>query len=404
MAFPWLDVVHNALQQWTTPFYVNAWTPVRDAVEELQALSTLGMPVRHWLSVKTQPVKPLMIAWQRELGFGAEVISLFELLAAREAGFSRDSILLNGMAKHTWLPEDMPGLRLHFDSPAEARMIGAERLKNYRLGARCQIETGHNAGDPTIGGQFGMLTSELEQTVEFLRPHGLFLEGLHFHMRSSITDPETYAAALRRALAMGEEAGITPSYVDLGGGFPSPGESILDGGRWVPDQLPIDGLVSALKPILESHPSIREVWFENGRFITSRSGVLVIKVLEVKERAGCRYLICDGGRTNHALPSDWQDHAIETLPARSGPKVDTVVVGPTCTAYDRLVRRPLPQDLGVGDYLIWFNAGAYHLSWETRFSRGLANVIWCDERMQLSLARSAEEFMEWWDCWDGKTR
>ena len=283
-------------------------------------------------------------------------------------------------------------------------MIGAERLKNYRLGARCQIETGHNAGDPTIGGQFGMLTSELEQTVEFLRPHGLFLEGLHFHMRSSITDPETYAAALRRALAMGEEAGITPSYVDLGGGFPSPGESILDGGRWVPDQLPIDGLVSALKPILESHPSIREVWFENGRFITSRSGVLVIKVLEVKERAGCRYLICDGGRTNHALPSDWQDHAIETLPSRSGPKVDTVVVGPTCTAYDRLVRRPLPQDLGVGDYLIWFNAGAYHLSWETRFSRGLANVIWCDERMQLSLARSAEEFMEWWDCWDGKTR
>ena len=61
------------------------------------------MPVRHWLSVKTQPVKPLMIAWHREFGLGAEVISLFELLAAREVGFSVDSILLNGMAKHAWL-------------------------------------------------------------------------------------------------------------------------------------------------------------------------------------------------------------------------------------------------------------------------------------------------------------
>jgi hypothetical protein len=48
------------------------------------------------------------------------------------------------------------------------------------------------------------------------------------------------------------------------------------------------------------------------------------------------------------MPSDWQNHAIETLPARSGQKADAVVVGPTCTAYDRLVRRPLPKDLGVG--------------------------------------------------------
>jgi diaminopimelate decarboxylase len=399
MAFPWLDVVRDALRSWSAPFYINAWLPVREAVEELQSLSALGLPVRHWLSVKTQTVKPLMIGWQREFGFGAEVISRFELLAAREAGFPEESILVNGMAKHAWLPEDIPGLRLHLDSPAEARALGTDRLKRYRLGARCHIETGHKSDDPTIGGQFGMLPSELVQTVEYLRPHGLSLEGLHFHLRSSITDPQTYASALQRALTMGQQAGITPSYVDLGGGFPSPGESIWDGRRWIPDQLPVGRLVNALKPILKSHPSIREVWFENGRFMTSRSGVLVIKVLEVKERAGCRYLICDGGRTNHALPSDGQNHAIETLPARSGQKVDTIVVGPTCTAYDRLVRRPLPKDLGVGDYLIWFNAGAYHLSWETRFSQGLAKLIWCDEQMRLSLARSAEEFPDWWALW-----
>jgi diaminopimelate decarboxylase len=399
MAFPWLNVVRDALQRWTTPFYINAWLPVREAVQELQSLSALGLPVRHWLSVKTQPVKPLMIGWQREFGYGAEVISRFELLAAKQAGFSADSILVNGMAKHSWLPEDMQGLRLHFDSLAEVRAIGPERLKNYLLGARCHIETGHDSRDPTIGGQFGMLASELQETVEYLRPHGLGLQGLHFHLRSSISEPQTYAAALQHALAIGQQAGIAPSYVDLGGGFPSPGESIWDGSRWIPDQLPVDDLVSALKPILQSHPSIREVWFENGRFITSRSGVLVLKVLEVKERLGCRYLICDGGRTNHALPSDWQDHAIETLPEGSGQKIDTVVCGPTCTAYDRLVRRPLPEDLGVGDYLIWFNAGAYHLSWETRFSHGLAKVIWCDERMQLDLARSAEDFAGWWGLW-----
>jgi diaminopimelate decarboxylase len=89
--------------------------------------------------------------------------------------------------------------------------------------------------------------------------------------------------------------------------------------------------------------------------MTSRSGVLVLKVLEIKERLGCRFLLCDGGRTNYALPSDWQYPAIETIPRRSGPEKLTIVCGPSCTAYDRLARRPLPGDLSVGDYLIWFS-------------------------------------------------
>ncbi len=398
-SFPWLDVIKQALKNWPTPFYLNAWSPVREALDELAPLSGLGVPVRHWLSVKTQPVKPLLVTWGRELGFGAEVISRFELFAAREAGFDGGNILVNGVAKHSWLPRDLRGLRLHFDSPEEAEAIGPEGLRPHRLGARCHIESGHDPSDPTIGGQFGMLPSELAQTGDFLRRHGLALEGLHFHLRSSITDPQTYASALERALAMGRAAGIEPTYVDCGGGFPSPGEAIWDGRRWLPDQLSIPDLVLKLKPILQRHPSISEVWFENGRFLTSRSGVLVLKVLEIKERLGCRFLLCDGGRTNHALPADWQYHAVETIPRRSGPDVLTIVCGPTCTAYDRLLRRPMPADVSVGDHLIWFNAGAYHISWETRFSQGLATVIWCDERMRLSLARPAEDSAAWWGSW-----
>jgi diaminopimelate decarboxylase len=398
-AFPWHEVITEALRTWRTPFYINAWLPVREALEGLAPLSQLGVPVRHWLSVKTQPVKPLLVAWGRQLGLGAEVISPFELHAVRSAGFAASDILLNGVAKHAWLPADIQGLRLHLDSLTEAKTIGPERLKGHRLGARCFIESGHSADDPTVGGQFGMLGAELQETSDFLRRHGLALEGLHFHLRSSITDADTYAAALERTLAMGQAVGIAPRYVDCGGGFPSPGEAIWDGHRWLPDQLSLPDLVSKLAPIVRRHPSIAEVWFENGRHLTSRSGVLVLKVLEIKERLGCRFVLCDGGRTNHALVSDWQYHAIETLPRRSGPHTPTIVCGPTCTAYDRLTRRPLPEDLSVGDYLIWFNAGAYHLSWETRFSHGLATVLWCDEQMRLSEARTAEDAAAWWGSW-----
>jgi hypothetical protein len=59
----------------------------------------------------------------------------------------------------------------------------------------------------------------------------------------------------------------------------------------------------------------------------------------------------------------------------------------------------LPNDIKIGDRLVWLNAGAYHIPWETRFSYGLAAVIWCDEAGQLSLAREAEDFQSWWGQW-----
>jgi hypothetical protein len=45
-------------------------------------------------------------------------------------------------------------------------------------------------------------------------------------------------------------------------------------------------------------------------------------------------------------------------------------------AFDQLVRKPLPRSLKPGDALLWLDAGAYHLPWETRFSHGLAEIWW----------------------------
>jgi hypothetical protein len=54
----------------------------------------------------------------------------------------------------------------------------------------------------------------------------------------------------------------------------------------------------------------------------------------------------------------------------------------------------------MGDYIIWMNAGAYHIPWETRFSHGLANVIWCDNKGNMSLKRKMESFAKWWSNWE----
>ncbi len=124
--------------------------------------------------------------------------------------------------------------------------------------------------------------------------------------------------------------------------------------------------------------------------MTTAAAVLAVRVLDVKDRNECRYAICDGGRTNHALAADHGPHAILTLPARGGPTRLTTVCGPTCMTDDRLGRWPLPEQLAPGDIILWCDAGAYHLPWETRFSHGLCAIVWEGDDGELVVARERE--------------
>jgi diaminopimelate decarboxylase len=132
--------------------------------------------------------------------------------------------------------------------------------------------------------------------------------------------------------------------------------------------------------------------------MSAGSGVLIVKILDVKERRGLRQLICDGGRTLNALTSLWEQHRLLTVPTRAGAMALTAVHGPTCMAFDQLARLPLPRTLRAGDHLIWLEAGAYHIPWETRFSHGHAAVWWHDEQ-GLRLARPRQDFDDFWGHW-----
>jgi diaminopimelate decarboxylase len=87
-----------------------------------------------------------------------------------------------------------------------------------------------------------------------------------------------------------------------------------------------------------------------------------------------------------------------SIPGRRGATALTTVNGPTCMAFDQLARGPLPRSLRAGDHLVWLEAGAYHLPWETRFSHGLAPVLWHDGN-RIKAVRQREEFRAWWSQW-----
>lgn len=398
MSFPWHEIVQQALAEHRTPFYLSAWSPVEAALFDFSQIET-SLPLKHWLSFKTHPVAPLVREWQLS-GRGIEVVSEYELLAAIQEGFTPPNILANGVGKHTWLSKyELEDLWVHLDSVEETRGL-VERAESFdwNVGIRCHVKEEYDPDEPKFSGQFGMTRKEIASSQDLLRKHGIEIKSLHFHLRSNVISADSYRRAFDELRDICADLGIEPIYVGFGGGLPVPGERTVEH----PD--PFDFALSTLAKVFEriprTLPSVREIWLENGKFMTARSGVLVVSVMDIKERPECRYLICDGGRTNHAFVSDWEIHDTILLPPRNGPAILTTVCGPTCMAYDRLIRKPLPMDIQIGDHIIWMNAGAYHIPWETRFSHGLAKVLWHGPDERLTVARDKEEFATWWSVWN----
>jgi len=455
----WQRLVREALSLPSpTPFYIFSAQPIAQRISELErALSAIGFSsqscpplsvpsggasgkpkviCRHWLSCKTQPVGPLL-RWWRAQGRPIEVVSEFELRAALAEGFAPQDILVNGPAKHHWLPQfagapvsdparlvgvealacpggrlqrehqhagsetgapSLRGLAVNFDSPAElAALLPLARKGNWRCGVR--INTGEefdpeNPGFPT---QFGFTPEEAVPALKKLLRARVGVETVSFHLRTNIASVQIYQRAIAGVAAVCRAAKFSPRFLDLGGGLPVR-HVLTRGGKVFDGEFGLRAFAKMLRQSVKQFPGLRELWLENGRFVSAGSGVLVVKILDVKERRGLRQLICDGGRTQHALTSLWEQHRILSLPERAGASVLTAVHGPTCMAFDQLARLPLPRSLRAGDHLIWLEAGAYHIPWETRFSHGHAAVLWHDEA-GLRAARERQSFANFWGQW-----
>jgi diaminopimelate decarboxylase len=297
------------------------------------------------------------------------------------------------VAKHSWLPRrTASGLRVHVDSLHEAHELAAPAARDrWRVGLRCHVPAEHDRSDPRFPGQFGLARDEVGVGAALLAAAGVAVEGIHFHLGQGRRQPGDYGASVDYVVQVCRENSICPRYIDCGGGM-------ADGSHLDAVVGELNAAVARARRLL---PTLEELWIENGRYLTERSAALVIRVLDIKVRGDCRYLICDGGRTNQALAADEGLHTILVAPAREGEgaRVLTTIVGPTCMTDDRLGRVWLPDTVERGDLLVWLDAGAYHLPWETRFSQGWCAVAWADSTGALALARPRETPEEWASAW-----
>jgi len=301
------------------------------------------------------------------LGAGADVVSEGELRRALAAGIPPQRIVFSGVGKtraeldvalsagiHQINVESIPELR-------RLSAIAAEHGATARIAIRvnpdvdalthAKISTGKKEN------KFGIDIDEAVDAYQLATDlPGIEPVGLAVHIGSQTGGGlGPFQEAFERLAALIVElrqVGLVVGSVDLGGGL-----GIRYHTETPPDPKDYARLVQGVFGTLDV-----EIACEPGRVLVGPSGLLVAKVIYVKDGASRRFVIVDAAMNDlirPALYEAWHDIVPVRLPAPGAVLSPADVVGPICETTDSFASaRDLPP-LDEGDLVALSNVGAY---------------------------------------------
>jgi diaminopimelate decarboxylase len=310
-----------------------------------------------------------------EQGSGADIVSGGELYRARLAGIPADRIVFSGVGKTVTEQAAALEARIYgFNVESESELWALSNLAST-MGVRAPVairvnpdiesptphqytRTGHKAT------KFGIPMEDAPRLYRLAASlPGIELRGIDVHIGSQILEVDPYRLALRRVLdlvAQLRSENVILEYIDLGGGF---GVS-YEGGQG-PSAY---DFASALLP--ELRPTGLRVIVEPGRYILAPSGILLTRVITVKETSAKNFVITDAGMNDLLRPSHYASYhniyGAEQHPERDRMLVD--VVGPICETGDFLALDREIERVLEGELLAVATAGAYGFSMASNYN------------------------------------
>lgn len=356
-------------EQVGTPCYVYSAAAIEEAYRSIdQALSSVPHMVAY--AVKANSNLSVLSLLSR-LGSGADIVSGGELTRVLAAGFPPSRVAFSGVGKRDAEIEmalEAGIASLHAESEAEIfaiEEIAKAKSKVAPLVLRVNPDVDANTHPYISTGlhstKFGIELDVARRMLPHLlqSPH-LRLVGIACHVGSMVLDPAPIGEATQRIAEFAVEchkAGAKLEILDAGGGWPIlyGNEESVAKSHQIFGQSIIEGMRRG--GALDLGLSLM---VEPGRSIVGDAGVLLTRVLYIKEQAGKRFVVVDGAMTELIRPALYDAyHAVVpvTQPMQDLSRAD--VVGPVCESADFFAKdRPLPP-LQRGDLLAVRGAGAY---------------------------------------------
>ncbi len=347
-------------QDFDTPLFVYS---VDEFLGRMKAISeSAGYDHLLCFSLKSNSVLALLKEAAKR-GFGADVVSLGELLVAERAGFLPSKIVFSGVGKSNGeiiSANEKSILLLNIESESEYNFIkklSAEQKINFGLSFRVKFEVQLEKLHPYLGvgkkdSKFGLEESIAFSLYEDAFKSGLPVSGIHFHLGSQIKDMEIFRRASELALDFIfrlKKHGINLTYVDVGGGLGLDYENLVEPS--------FSEYTSCFKPIADEN---YKIIFELGRAISAPSGILLTKIIRKKTSGGKKFFIVDAGMTEILrIPLYKAYQKVMPVEMNSKKEEQVSIVGPICENSDYIAQDIILPDLSEGDLLCILYAGAY---------------------------------------------
>lgn len=356
------DILSEIVRRHGTPTYAFDVRRLRSQVETLRA--HLPDEVGILYSLKANASLGICDVFQ-DCGIGADVASAGEMATAIEAGFSSDSIFVAGPFKLAEMISQLTEVSqaiVSVDSPSELRTLAQADLSNPVV-LRLRPDFGSCAVVPAgCESRFGFNEVDLAECRRLLPQCGLDVIGFHVFAGSQVLSAEQVNDHLRRAVDLSLRAadvlGVTPSLINLGGGFGVPYGSD-------DTELDLAAVGAELTRLIERAAPARFV-LELGRYLVAEAGWYLTSVVGHQTAQAGPAVVVDGGvhQRGDMCGLRLRTHARPPLvlgaPADSATR-PTDVWGCLSLPDDILALASSLPGLSAGDVLAFANAGAYGL-------------------------------------------
>src|SRR5712664_2209718 len=369
-----------------TPTYVYSQAAIGSAYNEL--VRGLGaLPHTLCFAVKSNGSLAILKCLAG-LGSGFDIVSGGELQHLQRIGVAGKRIVFSGVGKTReemrealrYRATGRDGARgillFNIESEAELAALLEESAREQRRGAAVPAVSIRVNPDVQAGGHPHISTGRHEHKfgLDWEQARRLYVahrdsrdiqwRGISVHIGSQIVALGPFQRALRRLTGyVGElrRAGIPLEYIDVGGGL---------GVRYTNEEVPARKeyarmVAQAIRP-LRLH-----LLLEPGRTIIGPAGVLLTRVLYVKENRGKTFVVVDSAMNDLMRPALYGAIHPITRVTREGNssaagRVD--VVGPVCETGDCFLRDWPLGEVKTGDVLAIWSAGAHGMSQTSNYN------------------------------------
>jgi len=353
-----------------TPFYCYSYSKLKENVNKFKKNFKSFSPLICFAVKSNTNVN--LIREIKKFGLGADVVSLGELMMALKAGIKPNKIVFSGVGKTS--------SELNFAINKQILLINAESLseimeinrlaklrnKKVRVGVRFNPNTDAKTLNQISTGKkenkFGVNKNTFYKIVNFCKnSKNIDLKCLSVHIGSQILDHKPYEKMLKTVSHILDKTNHQFEFIDLGGGM---GINYSNKNK----TLNYKKYNTAINSFLKKHKV--KIIFEPGRSIIGNTGVLITKVIYIKDSGRKKFIILDAAMNDLMRPALY-GALHRTLPVIKSNKMSNTIyefVGPICESTDKFITLKKFQKLEEKDLIAICDVGAYGMSLSSNYN------------------------------------